>query len=234
MAGRYLEKLQSINTRPTLHGIINISKTKQNFIHTSDHSLYGSQQVSDMFYIFSPKLRNRFFYRTTQYSAPYRRNHLLGLHQYSASDRFPSLGKWDKARSEDLYVVRGTTGRNHPVQIVVVGAISSDRSNLQPHGNYDPSYMPLEQIGKKAKLQFVLTCPEDDPDFSSDYVLALQRLRAIQEEVAKTPDRREHFIEGDNLKMNFYLFTKKVSIGVFVHRTRNAHDHLFCQTDDGE
>lgn len=118
---------------------------------------------------------------------------------------------------EDLYVVKGTVGRNQPVQITVVGVVSSDKAHLMPHGNYDPSYMPIESIAKKAKLQFVLSSPADDPDFASDYEISLDRLKAVQEDVAGSPTRREHFIEGGNMKMNFYLFSKKVSasLGIF-------------------
>lgn len=157
-------------------------------------------------------------YRTTQYSAPYKRNSLLGLHQYAASDQFPSLGRWDSARSDDLYVVRGTASRTQPVNIIVVGAVSSDRANLRPHGNYDPNYMLDEEtIAKKAKLQFVITSPEDDPDFSADYALSLRRLKEIQEEIAASTGHRNHFIQGSNMKMNFLLFSEKVGPAFEFH-----------------
>lgn len=112
---------------------------------------------------------------------------------------------------EDLYVVKGTVGRSQPVHIMIVGVISSDKAHLMPHGNYDPTYMPVENVGKKAKLQFVIASPADDPDFASDYETAVERLLAVQEEVSGSPTRREHFIEGGNLKLNFYLFSEKVS-----------------------
>lgn len=84
--------------------------------------------------------------------------------------------------------------------------------------------MPLELIGRKAKLQFVISPPVDDPDFAADYALALERLKAIQEDVAGSPKRREHFIEGESMKLNFNLFTKKVrrslcwGLGTYVDR----------------
>lgn len=154
--------------------------------------------------------RQPLFIRTTQYSAPFKRNTYMGLHQYAASEYFPSLGVWDRARLEDLFIVKGTVGRNHPVLIMVVGVITSDKAHLQPHGNYDPSYMPLEIVGRKAKLQFVISCPADDPEFAADYVVARDRLLTVQEDVSGSPERRDHFIEGGNMKLNFYLFSKKV------------------------
>lgn len=92
----------------------------------------------------------------------------------------------------------------------MVGVISSDKAYLQSHGNYDPTYIPLDMMGRKAKLQFVISPPVDDPDFAADYALALERLKVIQEDIAGSVARREHFIEGEHMKMNFNLFTKKV------------------------
>lgn len=116
-----------------------------------------------------------------------------------------------------MYVVRGTSGRSQPVEIIVVGCITSDKASLQPHGNYNPSFVSVEQLGKKARLQFYISSPEDDPDFSVDYALALKRLKAIQDQVAASPSRRDHFIEGRSMKFNFKLFEEKASVLSSLH-----------------
>lgn len=167
-------------------------------------------------------------HRTTNYSAPFRRNNLLSLHQYAASEQFLTLGVWDRARMEDLYVVRGTVGRTSPVHIMVVGVISSDKASLQPHGNYDPAFMQTpDVIAKKAKLQFVISSPADDPEFAADYALAIERLKAIQEEIAGSPSRREHFIDGQSLKLNFNLFSEKVCHSISMFSSQILMSTLF-------
>lgn len=141
------------------------------------------------------------------------RNELLNLNQYIASAGFPSLGKWDRARLDDVYVVKGSVARTTPVDITIVCDLSSDLHFLQPHGNYSEQYMPTPDIaGKRTKLVITVQRPSTDPDFSSDYTLGIERLLALQDDVAKTLERRYLIVNGDQLRLNFNLFEPKVRL----------------------
>lgn len=149
----------------------------------------------------------------TTHSGPLTRNELLGVTQYVPSANFTTLGQWDIAKFEDVYIVKGSVARTQPVKLTIVCDISSNIHYLQPHGNYKSEHMSTpELIGKKAKLQFIRQCPATDKDLGADYNKSVTVLLEIQGEVATTSERHHFLTPKGQMKFNFNLFEPKVRI----------------------
>lgn len=148
--------------------------------------------------------------RTSTPSGPFTRNRLLHLNQYGASNGFKKVGKWDRAQFDDMYVVDGTVARTVPVDITVVCDLSSDLHFLRPQGNYSEKFMQTpELVARKTKLQITTQRSSIDFELAADYDETIRRLLKIQDEVAKTPEKK-HLILGQQLRLNFNLFEPKV------------------------
>ncbi|KAH9177173.1 hypothetical protein EDB89DRAFT_2239996 [Lactarius sanguifluus] len=69
--------------------------------------------------------------------------------------------------------------------MAVVGRALPNRTNCEPHGNFNRNHGPLE--GAKFRVQIVK--PVDTP-FENDFEKAVEALTKIQGQAAATPDRR--------------------------------------------
>lgn len=122
---------------------------------------------------------------------------------------------------------------------MIVGRVSSDKVYLATHGNFNPKFEEPMIAVRGAKLQFTLERPVGDPDFESDFDIAVTRLCEIQAQIAKTP-RHKYFLEEGTtgppgyMRLSFPLWEQMVSLTSLsfscstTHNTSSSICHTSC------
>ncbi|KAH9066970.1 hypothetical protein EDB83DRAFT_2223259 [Lactarius deliciosus] len=132
------------------------------------------------------------------------RSQLLLSKLYVASPGFPSSVRWEQGKAGNVLSDRATKSNT---VMAVVGRVLANRMNVEPHGNFNRQYGPLEG----AKFQLQLVKPVDTP-FEKDFDKAVEVLTKMQGQAAATQDRRNFIVVkagNKNFRFGEHVFHKR-------------------------
>ncbi|KAF8802411.1 hypothetical protein BYT27DRAFT_7261183 [Phlegmacium glaucopus] len=150
----------------------------------------------------------------TNFSAPWMKANLKNTSTYVGSDNFDSQLVWLKNNNQNKLMIVPEDHKEKPFMQVtwaVVGVVSFQRLFLEPHGNFNPIFE--KSALENSKAQFMLISPPIDNEFYSDFQLAIEHIKNLQNKVVSTgPDPKYFLIEdGRQTGMRFSspLFEKR-------------------------
>jgi hypothetical protein len=151
----------------------------------------------------------------SDFSAPWKRATFINSPAYIASENFLSHVQWSKTGNQDDLVT--TPAPDDPKEIAlelatcaVVGTVSRNKLFLEPQGNYNPTYIDLEN----SKTQFQIISPTAFPEFAVDFDRAVAHMETLQKRAIKDGPEGAYFVVTDSLKkalkFSSPLFEKRV------------------------
>ncbi|KAH9478030.1 hypothetical protein JR316_0004219 [Psilocybe cubensis] len=138
---------------------------------------------------------------TMPFNEAYVRQQLLTLPQFTASPGFKEYVQWRGAGQEVLALPGRPTDAIEPVQLIVVGQVTT-RAYLEPQGNFNPMWQDPLRNAIGAKLVFDVGKPLQVLTLGGDYDTSFDNLSECQTSIAKT-NKHNHFLNKETRTMRF-------------------------------